>query len=177
MSKSKWIIDHAHSTVGFKVKHLMLTYVSGEFLNYDSAIETENEDFMHAMISFSAKSDSISTSNGQRDEHIKSADFLDCANYPNITFKATKYESIDNDGSYELYGDLTIRNITKPVKLDVEFGGVLHDPWGNAKAGFTINGKFSRNDFGLVWNQALETGGVLVSDDIRVSCEIQLVKQ
>lgn len=177
MAKIKWAIDHAHSTIGFKVKHMMLTYVSGEFTRYDANIETEDSDFMKASISFEASANSITTASDQRDQHIKSADFLDVDNFPKIRFVATRYESVDNDGSYELFGDLTIRDVTRPLKLDVEFGGVLRDPWGNSKAGFTINGKFNRRDFGLVWNQPLDTGGLLVGEDIRITCEVQLSQQ
>ena len=151
--------------------------VSGSFNLFSADAETEGEDFTKATVEFSTDTASVSTNNEQRDEHLKSADFFDAANFPKITFKATKYENIDNDGSYEMTGDLTIKGITKPVKLSVEFGGVVKDPWGNTKAGFTINGKINRKDFGLNWNAVLETGGVMVSEEVRISSEIQLIKQ
>ncbi|HNR20186.1 MAG TPA: YceI family protein [Bacteroidia bacterium] len=159
------------------MKHLMITNVTGSFAKYQVTAETDNEDFMSADISFIADVNSVTTNNEQRDGHLKGADFFDTEKFPQIKFKATKYEDIDHDGSYELYGDLTIKDITKSIKLDVEFGGLMKDPWGNVKAGFTINGKINRKDWGLNWNAPLETGGVLVSEEVRISCEIQLVKQ
>jgi polyisoprenoid-binding protein YceI len=131
---------------------------------------------MKARIKFSADVASVSTGNDQRDGHLKSADFFDVEKYPTLSFAATRYEKVDDD-SYELYGDLTIRNTTKPVKLDVEFGGVVKDPWGNTRAGFTLNGKINRKDFGLVWNSTTETGGLVLSDDVRVSASVQFIEQ
>jgi polyisoprenoid-binding protein YceI len=174
---TKWTLDPSHSEVGFKVRHLMITNVKGIFKSYDVNAETDGDDFNKAKISFSADVDSIDTNSEQRDGHLKSPDFFDAATHPKISFSATKYENVDNDGSYELYGDLTIRGISKPVKLDVEFGGVVKDLWGGTRAGFTINGKVDRKEWGLTWNAATEAGGVLVSDTIQISCEIQLVKQ
>ena len=113
---------------------------------------------MKAKVHFTADIDSISTGNEQRDQHLKSADFFDADKYPKITFVATKYENVDNDGSYELYGDITIKEITRPIKLDVEFGGVVKDPYGNTKAGFSINGKINRKDFNLSWDAVTEDG-------------------
>jgi polyisoprenoid-binding protein YceI len=121
--------------------------------------------------------DSVTTGNEQRDGHLKAPDFFDAAKFPQLKFRATKYESVDNDGSYELYGDLTIRDVTKQVKLDVEFGGIVKDPWGNTRAGFEINGKVNRKEFGLQWHAVTETGGIVVSDDVRIHCAIELIKQ
>ena len=174
---TKWTLDPSHSEVGFKVRHLMITNVKGIFKSYEVNAETDGDDFTKAKISFSADVDSIDTNSEQRDGHLKSPDFFDAVNHPKITFSATKYENVDNDGSYELYGDLTIRGISKQVKLDVEFGGVVKDLWGGTRAGFTINGKVDRKEWGLTWNAATEAGGVLVSDTIQINCEIQLVKQ
>lgn len=177
MARTSWTLDPSHSEIQFKVKHLMITNVTGEFSKYEVNVETEDEDFTKADVSFTADVNSVSTRNEQRDAHLKSADFFDVEKYPEIKFKATKYENVDNDGSYELYGDLTIKGVTKPVKLDVEFGGVIKDPWGNTRAGFTINGKINRKDFGLVWHTVTETGGVVVSDDVRIHIAIELVKK
>ncbi|MBX7183040.1 MAG: YceI family protein [Bacteroidia bacterium] len=174
---TKWTLDPTHSEVGFKVRHLMITNVKGVFNSFEVNAETEGDDFSTAKISFSADTASVDTNNQQRDGHLQSPDFFDSANFPKMTFVATKYENVDNDGSYELYGDLTIKGITKPVKLDVEFGGVVKDLWGGTRAGFTINGKIDRKEWGLTWNAATEAGGVLVSDTIQISCDIQLVKQ
>lgn len=177
MATTKWVLDPTHSEVQFKIKHLMITNVTGSFNSFEVHAEAEDNDFTKAKISFSAAVDSISTNNSQRDGHLKSADFFDAEKYPAITFAATKAENIDNDGSYSLLGDLTIKGVTKPIRLSVEFGGVTNDLYGNTKAGFTINGKINRTDFGLTWNVALETGGVVVSEEVRISSEIQLIKQ
>jgi len=177
MALTNWIIDPTHSEVQFKVKHLMITTVTGSFNIFSASVQTEGEDFSKAKISFAADVDSISTGNVDRDAHLKTADFFDTATYPQLTFVATKYENVDNDGSYELYGDLTLHGITKNIKLDVEFGGVVKDPYGNIKAGFTINGKINRKDFGLTWSAVTEAGGIVVSDEVRIASEIQLIKQ
>ena len=177
MATRNWVIDPMHSEVQFKIKHLMITNVTGSFNMFQASVQTEDEDFMRAKVSFTAEIDSISTGNEQRDAHLKSEDFFDAARYPQLKFVATKFENVDNDGSYELYGDLTIRDKTQPVKLDVEFGGVVKDAYGNTKAGFSINGKINRKDFGLTWSAVTETGGVVVSDEVRIACEIQLIEQ
>ena len=177
MAKVKWALDPTHSEIQFKIRHLMISNVTGQFTKFDISAETEDEDFLTAKISFSADVDSVTTGNEQRDGHLKSADFFDTAKFPQIKFAATKYENVDNDGSYELYGDLTIRDITKKVKLDIEFGGIVKDPWGNTRAGFEINGKVNRKEFGLQWHAVTEAGGVVVSDDVRIHCAIELIKQ
>lgn len=177
MATKNWVIDPSHSEIQFKIKHLMITNVTGSFNIFQISVQTEEEDFMKAKVSFTADVVSISTGNEQRDGHLKSAEFFDAATYPQVKFAATKYENVDNDGSYELYGDLTIRDITKNIKLDVEFGGVVKDGYGNTKAGFSINGKINRKDFGLTWSAITEAGGIVVSDDVKIACEIQLIEQ
>lgn len=175
-TKSKWVIDPSHSEIAFKVRHLMITNVKGVFRQYDASIYTTGSDFMSAEVDFWMDPASVETGDAKRDEHLKGEDFFDVANHKQITFTANTVENVDNDGSYELYGDLTIKGITKRIKLDVEFGGTMKDPWGNEKAGITINGKINRKDWGLNWNAPLEAGGVLVSEEIRISCEVQLLK-
>jgi polyisoprenoid-binding protein YceI len=177
MATRNWIIDPTHSEVHFKIKHLMITNVTGSFNIFEATVKTEGEDFSKAAVSFSADIDSVTTGNEQRDGHIKSADFFDAGTFPKLSFVATKFENVDNDGSYELYGDLTIKDVTKPIKMDVEFGGVVKDPYGNVKAGFSINGKINRKDFGLTWSAVTEAGGIVVSDDVKIACEIQLIEQ
>ena len=177
LTKTKWGIDPIHSEIGFKVKHLMVTNVRGTFKEFDASVYTTGEDFMSAEIDFWLNPASVDTGDEKRDAHLRSADFFDAENFKEINFTADSYENVDNDGSYELYGNLTIKGITKQVKLDVEFGGVVKDPWGNHRAAFTINGKINRKDWGLNWNTALEAGGVLVSEGVSISCEVQLVKQ
>jgi polyisoprenoid-binding protein YceI len=177
MATKTWALDPTHSEIQFKIKHLMITNVTGSFNIFTVSAQTEDEDFTKAKVSFTADVNSISTNNDQRDTHLKSADFFDAEKFPQVKFEATKSENIDGDGSYELYGDLTIRDVTKNVKLSVEFGGVVKDPWGNTKAGFTINGKINRKDFGLTWNAVTEAGGVMVSEEVRLFAEIQLIEQ
>ncbi|MEP7237774.1 MAG: YceI family protein [Ferruginibacter sp.] len=177
MATKTWALDPTHSEVQFKIKHLMITNVTGSFNIFTVSAETEDEDFTKAKVSFTADVNSISTNNEQRDAHLKGADFFDAEKFPQLKFEATKSENVDSDGSYELYGDLTIRDVTKNVKLSVEFGGIVKDPWGNTKAGFTINGKINRKDFGLTWNAVTEAGGVMVSEEVRLSAEIQLIEQ
>ncbi len=173
----KWTIDPTHSEVQFKVKHLMITTVTGSFQKFDADIETPGDDLSKARVNFRAETASVTTGNEQRDGHLKGPDFFDTAKHPHIVFTSTKVEEVDNDGSWTLHGDLTINGLSRPVSLDVEFGGVMKDPWGNTKAGLTINGKFDRKQWGLVWNATLEAGGMLVSDEVRIACEVQLVKQ
>ncbi len=176
ITRTKWNLDTAHSEIGFKVKHMMITNVSGSFGSFEVNTDTAGNDFETAKISFSANVDSISTGNADRDGHLKSADFFDAAQFPAIKFVSTKLEKKD-DEQYILHGSLTIKDVTKTVKLDVEFGGIGKDPWGNEKAGFTISGKIKRSDWGLNWNAALETGGVLVSEEVKLIGEIQLVRE
>jgi len=177
MATKKWVIDPMHSEIRFKIKHLMISNVTGSFNLFEASVETEEEDFTKATINFSADVNSIDTGNEQRDGHLKGADFFDTEKYPKITFKATKAESIDNDGSYDLYGDLTIKDVTKNVKLGVETGGVVKDAYGNIKAGFTISGKINRKEFGLTWSAVTEAGGLMLGDDVKIDCEIQLIEQ
>ena len=172
----KWKIDPAHSEIQFKVKHLMITTVTGYFRKFDLEVETENEDFTTAKkILFTADIESIDTNSAQRDTHLKSADFFDSSNHSQLKFEGKRY-SEDGD-SATLEGDLTIRGITKPIKLQVEFAGMVTDPYGQLKAGFEVNGKINRKDFGLTWNAVTEAGSIVVSDEIRIHAEVQLVKQ
>ncbi|MDQ6756703.1 MAG: YceI family protein [Bacteroidota bacterium] len=171
-----WKIDPAHSEIQFKVKHLMITTVTGYFKKFDLAVETETDDFNTAKkIEFTADINSIETNNEQRDTHLKSPDFFDAANYSELKFVGNKYDANGDDAT--LTGDLTIRGTTKPVKLNVEFGGIVVDPYGQTKAGFTVTGKVSRKEFGLVWGAVTEAGQVVVSDDIKINGEVQLIKQ
>ena len=174
MATTKWAIDPVHSEIGFKVKHMMFTNVSGKFGTYEATIATEDDNFENAAIEFSAAIDSINTNNTNRDNHLKSGDFFDAENHPKLTFKASSFTKKGAD--YELIGDLTLRGVTKSVKFPVEFSGLMKDPWGNTKAGLNISGKINRKDWGLNWNSALETGGVLVSEEVKLDIELQLIK-
>jgi len=171
-----WKIDPAHSEIQFKVKHLMITTVTGYFKTFNLEVETANDDFTTASkILFTADIDSIDTNNAQRDAHLKSADFFDAENHAQLTFEGHRYEANGDDA--KLHGDLTIRGVKKPLTVDVEFGGIVVDPYGQTKAGFTVKGRISRKEFGLTWSAVTEAGQVVVSDDIRLNAEIQLVKQ
>ena len=177
MANVKWSVDPTHSEVQFKVKHLMITTVTGYFQSFHVEAETEDEQFTSAnSVLFTADVNSISTNNEQRDTHLKSADFFDAENHGQIRFVGTNYEKVSGD-DYKLHGDLTIRGITKPTSVNVEFGGIVVDPYGQTKAGFTVSGKISRKEFGLTWNAVTEAGSVVVSDEIRLHAEVQLVKQ
>lgn len=176
MATIKWNIDPAHSEILFKVKHLMITTVTGSFKEYDLEVETENDDFTTAKkIEFTANINSINTNNEQRDTHLKSADFFNAGNYSQLRFVGKKYEA--NGEEAKLHGDLTIRGIAKAITLKVEFAGIVVDPYGQTKAGFTVSGKISRKEFGLTWNAVTEAGSVVVSDTINIHAEVQLVKQ
>ena len=172
-----WKLDPAHSEVQFKVKHLMITTVTGYFKTFDLEVVTENEnEFTSASkIEFTTDINSIDTNNQQRDTHLKSPDFFDADNHPQIRFVGKNYSADGDEGTLE--GELTIRGTTKPVKVNVEFGGIVVDPYGQTKAGFTVSGKISRKEFGLTWNAVTEAGQVVVSDDIKLQAEIQVVKQ
>ncbi len=176
-TQTKWALDPTHSEVGFKIKHLMITNVSGSFGSFTADAITDGDDFNTAQINFSADISSINTGNEQRDTHLKIPDFFEAEKFAHLTFKGNGFTPTDEVGEFELNGDLTIRDVTKPIKLKVEMGGIAKDPWGQTKAGFTIAGKINRKDFGLVWNAPTEAGGLLVSEEVRLSAEIQLVKQ
>lgn len=172
---AKWTVDPMHSEVQFKVKHLVISTVTGNFNQFSAEMEAEKEDFTDATISFTADINSISTNNQQRDEHLKSDDFFNAEKFPQMTFRSNTLEK-DGDG-YALKGDLTIRDVTKPVTLAVELGGVAQDPYGQTKAGFEAEGKINRKEFGLMWSAITEAGGVVVSDKVKILLNIQFIKQ
>lgn len=169
-------IDAAHSEIHFKVKHLMITTVTGSFEKFDATMETSAEDFSDAKINFEADINSINTNQAQRDEHLKSGDFFDAENNPKLTFVSTSFVK-KSEGEYTLNGDLTIRGVTKPVSLNAEYAGAVTDPYGQNKIGFEITGKISRKEFGITWNAATEAGGVVVSDEVKLLLNIQMIKQ
>lgn len=175
-TKTTWVLDPTHSELLFKVKHLMITNVKGEFRNFNASLESLGTDFSKAKLSVTVDAESIFTNNNDRDNHLKSADFFDVENHKELTFEGTSFNKLDDD-NYQLKGNLTIKGVTKEITLDVEFGGIAKDPWGNEKAGFSLSGKINRKDWGLNWNAALEAGGVMVSDEVRINGEVQFVKQ
>lgn len=177
MSTTRWSIDRTHSEIGFKVKHMMVTNVYGRFLDFDGEAQIDEETFENSSFLFNAKIESVDTGNTDRDNHLQSADFFDSTQYPTLTFKSTSIGKVDG-GYYRVTGDLTIRDTTKPVTLNVEYNGVsMVDPWGQTKKGLSATAKINRKDWGLTWNAALEAGGVLVSEDINLTLEAQFIKQ
>jgi polyisoprenoid-binding protein YceI len=176
METIKWGLDPMHSEINFKVKHMMIANVTGGFTQFNVNAETNGNDFSGAKVNFTADVNSITTHNEQRDGHLKSADFFDAEKYPQISFESTGITK-QSDEDYVMNGNLKIKDVTKPVNLHVNFGGIGKDPYGNTKAGFTIDGKINRKDFGLNWNAALETGGMLVGEELKIQAEIQLAKQ
>lgn len=176
MAKNKWLLDPSHSEIFFKVKHLMITTVTGYFRTFNVEAFTENNDFNSVGgIVFTGEVNSIDTNNTQRDEHLKSADFFNGNETSQIKFEGIKYDQHSNEG--KLSGNLTIRDITKPVIVNVEFGGIAVDGYGQTKAGFSVYGKISRKDFGLLWGSITEAGNVVVGDEVKFHGEIQLIKQ
>ena len=176
MSTTKWALDPTHSELQFKVKHLMISTVTGQFNQFNGSVETNENDFTTAKIDFAAEVNSISTNNEQRDTHLKNSDFFDAPNHPQVVFKSEKLEKISDD-EYKLHGTLTMRGTSKKVSLDVEFGGITVDPWGNTRAGFTVTGKINRQDFGVSFGAVTETGGLLLGDEVKIIANTQFVKQ
>lgn len=176
MAEKVWVNDPMHSEMQFKVKHLMITTVTGYFREFSVRVKTPGDDFTNAAIDFEANTASVDTNNSQRDEHLKSGDFFESQKYPQMKFSSTSMTK-KADNNYELKGNLTIRDITKPVTLQVEFGGMMKDPYGNQKAGFSLSGVINRKDWNLNWNTALESGGWLVADEVKLYGEIQLAEK
>lgn len=176
MSKIKWALDPSHSEIIFKAKHLMITTITGSFKTFNVEVVTDNADFTHASkIEFTADVDSISTNNEQRDTHLKSDDFFNATDFKQIRFTAIDYDNSADQNN--LHGALTIRDHTQLISLNVDFGGIAVDPYGQTKAGFTVTGKISRKEFGLTWNAVTEAGSIVLSDEIKFQAEIQLIKQ
>lgn len=175
MSTTIWNIDPTHSEVQFKIKHLVISTVTGQFNSFSGKIESDGENFDGARASFEADVKSVDTNNNDRDNHLKSADFFDAENHPKLEFK-NGILSKKNDEEYTLEGDMTIRGNTKKVTLSVNLGGIMDDPYGNRKAGFEISGKINRKDFGLTWSAVTEAGGVVVGDEVRLILNVQVAK-
>ncbi|MFW5663558.1 MAG: YceI family protein [bacterium] len=174
MATTKWVLDPTHSEILFKVKHLMITNVKGEFRNFSG--EIDGEDFSKSKAKITIDGSSVFTNNEDRDKHLVSADFFDVENHQELTFVSKAFTRVD-DENYKLEGTLTMKGVSKDITLDVEFGGTNKDPWGNEKAGFSVNGKINRKDWGLNWNATLETGGVLVGEEVNIMAEVQFMKQ
>jgi len=176
MATQTWTLDPTHSELQFKIKHLMISTVSGQFNNFKAIVETEDNDFSKAKVHFEATVDSISTNNEQRDAHLKNGDFFDIEKYPAIIFESSKMEKIGED-EYKLHGTLTMRGVNKQVILNAEFGGITKDPWGNTRTGFSVTGKVNRQDFGMSFGAVTETGGLLLGDEVKINANVQFVKE
>lgn len=175
-NQTKWVLDPAHSEILFKVRHMMITNVKGEFRKFNATVLTEEDDFSKGTVEVAIEAGSVFTNNTDRDTHLKSPDFFDVEKYGELKFTGTSLTRLDDD-NYLLKGILEIKDIKKEVRFDVEFGGINKDPWGNTKAGFSLNGKINRKDWELNWNAALERGGVLVSDEVKITAEVQFAKE
>jgi polyisoprenoid-binding protein YceI len=169
-------IDVDHSDIMFKVKHLMISTATGIFKKFDATVETENDDFTNAKVNFEADINSIDTKNEQRDAHLKSDDFFNAEQFPKMTFRSTSIEK-EGEGEYKLKGDLTIRDITKPITLEVDYNGSTKDPWGFERAGFEVTGKINRKEYGLKWSAVTEAGGLVVDDIVKLVMNVEFVKQ
>ena len=173
-TKTAWKLDPAHTLVEFSAKHLMITTVKGRITDIEGIIYSDAKDLKNSSVEATLKAVSLDTRTDQRDQHLRSADFLDVEKYPEIRFRSTRIQG--DKQSFKLTGDLTIRDVTKPITLDVEFEGETKDPWGGERIGFSATGKIDRREFGLTWNQALETGGVVVGNDIKISVDVEAIK-
>lgn len=175
MAKSNWAVDVSHSAIDFSVKHMMIAKVKGSFHSFEAQIAADPDDLTTADIAVQIDLSSVDTRNGDRDGHLKSADFFDVENHPKLLFKATKIVS-KGDGDYDVTGDVTLHGVTRSETFAVTFEGAGKDPWGNEKAGFSATGSLKRSDYGLTYNAVLETGGVLIGDEVKISIEIEASK-
>lgn len=176
LTTQKWALDPAHSEVQFKVKHLVISTVTGTFKVFGGELETNADNMEDAKVSFSVDIQSIETNNADRDAHLKSDDFFAADKYPTMNFVSTSFKNVGGS-EYELKGDLTIRDVTKPITLKAEFGGTIVDPWGQTKAGFEVEGKINRKEYGLTWSAVTESGGLVVSDDVKLHINVEFTKQ
>jgi polyisoprenoid-binding protein YceI len=175
-AKGVWELDPAHSEVTFRVKHLVITSISGKFERFKATFKSRARDFSDAEVTFDAEVASINTGNAQRDAHLQSDDFFNAAMFPHVVFKSTGMRKL-NDSQFRLDGDITIRDVTKPITLDVEVGGIAVDPYGQTKAGFEVSGRLSRREFGLKWNALTEAGGAVAGDEVRIFASVQFIKK
>jgi polyisoprenoid-binding protein YceI len=176
MANQKWVLDPTHSELQFRIKHLMISTVTGQFNQFSASVETDNDDFTAAKVHFAAEVNSISTNNDQRDAHLRNGDFFDAEKFPTVIFESEKMEKAGED-EYKLYGTLTMRGVSKKIVLNAEFGGITRDPWGNTRTGFSVTGKINRFDFGISFGAVTETGGLLLGDEVKIAANVQFVKE
>jgi len=176
MENTTWVLDPTHSELQFKIKHLMISTVTGQFNKFEATVETKGDNFETAKVHFKAEINSISTNNTQRDEHLKASDFFEAEKYPELVFEGDRLEKTGED-EFRLYGTITMRGVSKELALDVEFGGITKDPWGNTRTGFSVKGKINRQDYGISFGAVSETGGLLLGDEVKINANVQFVKQ
>jgi polyisoprenoid-binding protein YceI len=176
METTKWVIDPSHSEIQFKVKHMMISTVTGQFLQFNATIETTGDDFSTAKIEFSSDIISITTNNDQRDSHLRTSDFFDAENHPQLTFVGERLEKIDN-GNFKVYGTLTMRGVARKEVFNVEYGGIITDPYGLTRAGFSLSGNVNRREYGVNFNAMTETGGIVVADEVKILVNAEFIKQ
>lgn len=174
-NKTKWNIDLSHSEIEFKVRHLMISNLKGKFTRFDASIYTSGKDFTTAEIDLWIDADSLSTGDSKRDNHLKGVDFFDVKNHHQISFTSQSIGQSDRLGHHELWGNLSMKGITKHIQLDVEFGGITKDITGQEKSGFVVSGKINRNDWNLDWNKEIELGGLMIGEEIHILCEVELI--
>ncbi len=177
MSTKKWVLDSTHSDVQFKIKHLVISTVNGSFKEFSATVEADADDLTTAKVNFTAEVNSITTNNEQRDGHLRTADFFDAANHPQITFVSNTVERID-DENYKVHGIFTMRGVSKKIALNVEYGGTIVDPWGGTRIGFSITGKINRTDYGVSFGSIAEAGGpILLGHDVAIHVSTEFVAQ
>ena len=175
-AQSSWNFDASHSSVRFAVDHMVISEVEGKFTSFEGTVESSNEDFSDAKINFKIDVNSVDTDNEKRDGHLKNEDFFDVVKYPEMTFVSTSIEKV-KEGKYNLTGNLTLHGVTKEITLKMSYGGTVKDPWGNTRAGLKITGSLNRTDFGLKYNSTLEAGGLMLGEEIELSCKMELIKK
>lgn len=173
---TNWKIDNSHSNVTFEIDHMVISTVTGKFQEFDGVIKADKADFSDADISFTIQAASVNTNNEKRDDHLRNEDFFDVTNHPTITFIGKKLTP-ESGKEYKLVGDLTMHGVTKEVELDVKYNGTVKDPWGNTRAGFKVSGELDRTDYGLVYNSALEAGGLVIGEEVEIQVNLELVKE
>lgn len=176
LGQSTWGFDKSHSSVQFDIDHMVISEVSGSFKEFDGMVKATKEDFSDAQIEFTIQVKSVNTDNADRDKHLRSPDFFDAEKYETIKFKSTSLKKV-GEGVYKMTGNITMHGVTKKITLDVSYGGTIKDPYGNMRAGFKIMGTLNRTDFGLVYNSTMETGGLLIGEEVSIVCKVELIKK
>lgn len=175
-AQTVWAIDQSHTNIQFSVSHMVVSEVSGFFKKFDGKLLAANADFSNSTVEFSLETASINTDNEKRDAHLRSADFFDAEKFPAITFKSKSFTKV-NDKKFKVVGDFTMHGITKSIELDVNYNGMMNDPWGNTKAGFKLSGSVNRIDYDVKWNKSLDAGGVMLGENVAINCNVELTRQ